>query len=342
MKKNILGALVFTFSILPAFALAVTPVNMLSTSTEIDTKTTSSGTLPTKAKVFIGDKASAQSVEIHTAKQGNRGPNVIAIQKLLIAEGYLETDATGFFGPKTKSAVVAFQKANGISTVGQVGPMTLMTFSNLCTVANPCNTAVNNPQCPATWMDRPFHNGYHRNVSGDGFANQMVCDYEGSVTVSQCATETAMRTSGFHGAWCQKFINNKSLLLSIGRVPDGAQVSLYTNWPITQIALPGLFSGHTINYPSQRTYIPPTDNQKEYVAKFIAPGVTDTGMQSDNLADIIYLGTYDLLSGSTCQSTAAFCKVLTPLGNGASIMVWTNNTNTTTINEAKDMVASWR
>lgn len=342
MKKIILSALVFTFGVLPVFAFAAIPIDTQNVSAETSAGKPSVKKIPAKANVFIGDAASAQSIEVRAAKQGDRGSNVVAIQKVLIAQGYLKTDATGTFGPKTKAAVVAFQKDNGLSAVGQVGPMTLTTFSNLCTVMTPCNTMLHNPLCPATWMDRPFHDGYHRNVSGDGYGNQEVCDYEGSVTESQCAIETAMGTSGPHGVWCQKFINNNSLLLSIGRVPDGTTPALYTNWPITQITLPGMFSGHTINYPSQRTYIPPTDNQKEYVAKFVAPGVTDTGIQHDNQADIIYLGTYDLLTGNTCQSSASFCEVLAPLGNGASVMIWTNTTNTTTISEAKDMVASWR
>lgn len=173
-----------------------------------------------KKMVFLGDKVSAQPVEVRAAKFGDKGTSVTAIQKVLISKGYLKAEATGYYGSQTKKAVLSFQKANNIAAVGQVGPMTLTAFSNLCTVTDPCNTLVEIAACPQTWMNYPFHDSYHRNVSYDGYPDQDVCDYDGSVTQTQCDAESAISTKGPHGVWCQKFINNDSLLLSIVRTSD--------------------------------------------------------------------------------------------------------------------------
>ncbi len=55
---------------------------------------------------------------------GSRGADVEALQNILIAGGFLKASATGYFGPLTKAAVQAYQKANGLPMVGNVGPLT--------------------------------------------------------------------------------------------------------------------------------------------------------------------------------------------------------------------------
>lgn len=53
------------------------------------------------------------------------GGNVMRLQNFLISNGYLSSgNATGFFGPLTFSAVAKFQRANGVSAIGLVGPQT--------------------------------------------------------------------------------------------------------------------------------------------------------------------------------------------------------------------------
>jgi len=57
--------------------------------------------------------------------RGSSGPDVIALQTILIAEGFLHIDApNGFFGPMTEAAVKAYQTAHGIEATGIVGPLT--------------------------------------------------------------------------------------------------------------------------------------------------------------------------------------------------------------------------
>ncbi|MDR2515592.1 MAG: peptidoglycan-binding protein [Christensenellaceae bacterium] len=57
-------------------------------------------------------------------KKGSEGSVVEALQKALIALGYLKADATGFYGSATQSAVKAFQKDNHLSADGVAGEKT--------------------------------------------------------------------------------------------------------------------------------------------------------------------------------------------------------------------------
>lgn len=55
---------------------------------------------------------------------GDSGNEVRELQKKLIAGGFLSGEITGYFGLSTENAVKAFQKANGLSPLGNVGPGT--------------------------------------------------------------------------------------------------------------------------------------------------------------------------------------------------------------------------
>ena len=61
---------------------------------------------------------------VSAAGYGSSGANVTAIQRILYAHGFLKVSATGYFGSATRTAVTAFQKANGLALVGNVGPKT--------------------------------------------------------------------------------------------------------------------------------------------------------------------------------------------------------------------------
>ncbi len=57
---------------------------------------------------------------------GSRGTDVLNLQKVLISKGYLTIkNPTTYFGPLTKSALIKYQRANGIApAVGYFGPIT--------------------------------------------------------------------------------------------------------------------------------------------------------------------------------------------------------------------------
>ena len=57
-------------------------------------------------------------------RTGSRGDAVRKLQELLNAKGYTCGSVDGIFGSKTKAAVLAFQKANGLAADGIVGPLT--------------------------------------------------------------------------------------------------------------------------------------------------------------------------------------------------------------------------
>ncbi|HIZ20922.1 MAG TPA: spore cortex-lytic enzyme [Firmicutes bacterium] len=59
------------------------------------------------------------------SKLGSTGSEVRQIQTKLIHWGYLNDKADGIYGTKTRDAVIAFQKKNGLTADGIAGPATL-------------------------------------------------------------------------------------------------------------------------------------------------------------------------------------------------------------------------
>jgi len=85
-----------------------------ATATAVTTTPTTATTTSSSAYVFT-----------KTLYPGARGEEVIQLQKKLKALGfYIYSYITGYFGPITKSAVASFQRANSISPIGAVGPLT--------------------------------------------------------------------------------------------------------------------------------------------------------------------------------------------------------------------------
>lgn len=62
---------------------------------------------------------------------GSRGPNVKLIQSLLNKIGYNPGTVDGVFGAQTQQVVIAFQRNNGLSPDGIVGPATWRVFNRL-------------------------------------------------------------------------------------------------------------------------------------------------------------------------------------------------------------------
>ena len=55
---------------------------------------------------------------------GSRGENVVKVQKRLIQYDYLDGEADGRYGEATRNAVIRFQRNNGLTADGKVGPAT--------------------------------------------------------------------------------------------------------------------------------------------------------------------------------------------------------------------------
>lgn len=68
--------------------------------------------------------STAEVADAATLKQGSSGSLVKTLQTKLINWGYLSGKADGIFGPKTKAAVIYFQRRNGLVADGIVGTKT--------------------------------------------------------------------------------------------------------------------------------------------------------------------------------------------------------------------------
>jgi len=84
---------------------------------------TTQGESPYADERFPADKPIGLGFS-ETLKLGRRGEYVRQLQIVLIALGYLEPDADGIFGPDTRAAVIAFQKAQKLKADGIVGAAT--------------------------------------------------------------------------------------------------------------------------------------------------------------------------------------------------------------------------
>lgn len=65
-----------------------------------------------------------QVADAAVLKQGSKGDLVKAVQTKLIKWGYLTGRADGIFGAKTKTAVIKFQRKNGLTADGVIGTRT--------------------------------------------------------------------------------------------------------------------------------------------------------------------------------------------------------------------------
>jgi peptidoglycan hydrolase-like protein with peptidoglycan-binding domain len=61
----------------------------------------------------------------------DKGADVLQLQKILVAQGFLTATPTGHYGPATLTAVKKFQKANNIRQTGNVGPVTLAALNKI-------------------------------------------------------------------------------------------------------------------------------------------------------------------------------------------------------------------
>ena len=68
--------------------------------------------------------AITEVVEVAMLKQGSKGGEVKEVQRRLKLWGYYKGSVDGVFGAGTKSAVIAFQKKNGLTADGVVGKNT--------------------------------------------------------------------------------------------------------------------------------------------------------------------------------------------------------------------------
>lgn len=69
--------------------------------------------------------AFAQNLGDRNLRQGMKGTDVVSLQQILNRLGFWSGITDGVFGPKTKEAVLRFQKAKGITADGIIGPISI-------------------------------------------------------------------------------------------------------------------------------------------------------------------------------------------------------------------------
>lgn len=86
-------------------------------------------------------------------KFGSRGPEVTHVQQLLIQKGYLNHEATGYYGPLTTQAVIKFQNDYNLVIDGIVGPQTYKTLTQAQPGSPPTNNAPSSKPRVGEYLD---------------------------------------------------------------------------------------------------------------------------------------------------------------------------------------------
>lgn len=81
---------------------------------------------------IVGDNDGLGDAEM--IQVGAKGSNVMQIQTILTGNGYPTGGIDGIFGEKTKTAVISFQSAQGLTPDGIIGPQTWGALMKLAAV----------------------------------------------------------------------------------------------------------------------------------------------------------------------------------------------------------------
>lgn len=96
---------VFTFTIVLSLLLSLTGIALAETKAA------------SLKKVYLGSR---------TLYQGSRGTDVVELQNFLKTKGFFKASSTGYFGPITKKAILAFQKKANLKVTGTLNSETVL------------------------------------------------------------------------------------------------------------------------------------------------------------------------------------------------------------------------
>lgn len=200
-----------------------------------------SGNPSPKPQVSTGATSSAPS-NSGLLKQGSRGAAVTSLQQSLSSLGYYKGSIDGIFGSGNKTAVMNFQRAQGLSVDGVVGSSTLTSINNALSGKAPVNPAPKPSVNAGSSSNNTVSNGLLKSGSRGTEVKTLQQSlgtlgyYKGSIDgVFGAGTKTAvvnfqraqgLSADGIVGAATTKCINN---VLSTGKpgnnVQSGATVS---------------------------------------------------------------------------------------------------------------------
>ena len=123
-----------------AASTTTAPASAVTTTAPAATTTTAGGTSSSTGTTATTVKGRVVTSPSDNVKLGDSGKGVEQIQTALKSAGYKVT-VDGAFGPQTDTAVRAFQKKNGLSVDGVVGPKTWAKLSGTSTSGSTATTA---------------------------------------------------------------------------------------------------------------------------------------------------------------------------------------------------------
>jgi uncharacterized protein (TIGR02594 family) len=164
---------------------------------------------------------------------GSRGTDVTRLQLAIdaVVGKVLRVKADGFFGPRTRDAVIAFQKSKGLAPDGQVGPATMAALFGNRPVGPPVFSDSQISQ--AGWMriaDAEF--GVHRDMIQH--RNARIIEYLKTTSLGAADANTDST------AWCSAFVN--WVMIKSGRTgTNNALASSWLDWKQGQAKDPPTF-----------------------------------------------------------------------------------------------------
>jgi peptidoglycan hydrolase-like protein with peptidoglycan-binding domain len=124
---------------------------------------------------------------------GSTGPNVQSLQQQLKNKGYFKGNTTQYFGSITKNAVMAFQRANGLSVDGIAGPATLSKLKNGGSSASTGGSS-STSTILRQGMSGSAVSSLQQKLKNKGYFSAGVTGYFGSITTS--AVKSFQRANG--------------------------------------------------------------------------------------------------------------------------------------------------
>lgn len=125
---------------------------------------------------------------------GSTGPNVQSLQQQLKNKGYFKGTTTQYFGSITKNAVMAFQRANGLSVDGIAGPATLSKLKNGGSSASTGGSSSSSSTILRQGMKGSAVSSLQQKLKNKGYFSAGVTGYFGSITTS--AVKSFQRANG--------------------------------------------------------------------------------------------------------------------------------------------------
>ncbi len=143
---------------------------------------------------LLGSSSNSSSTSSTLLRVGSRGANVQSLQQQLKNKGYFKGNTTQYFGSITKNAVMAFQRANGLSVDGIAGPATLNKLKNGGTSAGSGSTSTGTSSILRPGMSGSSVSSLQQKLKNKGYFSANVTGYYGSITTS--AVRSFQRANG--------------------------------------------------------------------------------------------------------------------------------------------------